>query len=93
MAVVWIQCFSFGSRGGGGGDGTKRYWKMKRGQRAHLDSMVRKRDTKRWRGDVSQRRGSTGEGKETTPVGLTRILLDRKIKKIHMVDSAATNRR
>jgi hypothetical protein len=28
---------------------------------------------------------------ETTLVGLTQILLDRKIKKIHAIDSSATN--
>jgi hypothetical protein len=34
-----------------------------------------------------------GEMKETMPVGLIQILLDRKMKKIHAVDSAGTNRR
>jgi hypothetical protein len=29
---------------------------------------------------------------ETTLVGLTRILLGQKIKKIHAIDSSATNR-
>jgi hypothetical protein len=44
-----------------GGDGTKRYRKMKRRQGTHLDSTGRKRDTTRRRGDDGQRRGSTGE--------------------------------
>jgi hypothetical protein len=30
---------------------------------------------------------------ETTPVGLTQILLGQKMKKIHAVDSAGTNGR
>jgi hypothetical protein len=46
-----------------GGDGSKRYQKMKRRQRARLGSMGRKRDTTRWRDDVGQRRGGVGEGK------------------------------
>jgi hypothetical protein len=37
--------------------------KMKQRQRDHLGTMGRKRDTARWRGDVSQRRHDTGEGK------------------------------
>jgi hypothetical protein len=32
-----------------------------------------------------------GEREETINIGLTRILLDRKIKKIHVVNSASTN--
>jgi hypothetical protein len=37
---------------------------------------------------------SPGRGKrEDNVVGLTRILLDQKIKKIHAVDSAGTNGR
>jgi hypothetical protein len=52
-----------------GGDGTKRRWKMKRRQRARLDSMKRMRGTTRQRGDVGRMRGGTGE--ETTLVGLT----------------------
>jgi hypothetical protein len=49
----------------------------------------------RRRGNVSRRRGITEEGKreETTPVGLTRILLVRKIKKIHAIDLVAINGR
>jgi hypothetical protein len=52
--------------------------KMKQRQRAHLDSMERKCDTARWRGDIDRRRGDTEEGKreETTPDALTQILLD-----------------
>jgi hypothetical protein len=46
-----------------GGDGIKRSQKMKLSQRARLSSMERKRDTARWRGDVSRRRGGTREAK------------------------------
>jgi hypothetical protein len=46
-----------------GDDGMKRCRKMKWRQRARLDSMGRKRETVRWQGDVSRRRGGTGEGK------------------------------
>jgi hypothetical protein len=41
------------------------------------------------RGEAAPRRGK----EETTPVGLTRILLGQKINKTHVVDSAVTNRR
>jgi hypothetical protein len=78
-----------------GDDGMKHCWKMKRIQRARL-SMGRKRDTALRCGDVGRRRGGTvggGEREETTPVGMTRILLCRKMKKTHAVDSAATNGR
>jgi hypothetical protein len=46
-----------------GGDGLKRYQKMKRRQRARLGSMRRKHDTARRHDDVGQRRGGAGEGK------------------------------
>jgi hypothetical protein len=36
---------------------------MKRGQRARLGSMQRKRDTARWRDDVDRRRDGTERGK------------------------------
>jgi hypothetical protein len=36
---------------------------MKQRQRAHLDSMGRKRDTTQWCGNVDRRRGGTREGK------------------------------
>jgi hypothetical protein len=50
--------------------------------------MGKKRDTAQPHGDVDRRRG---EREETTSVGVTRILLGQKIKKIHVVDSATTN--
>jgi hypothetical protein len=46
-----------------GSDETKRYRKMKRGQRAHLGSMEKKRDMMRRCGDIDQRRGSIRKGK------------------------------
>jgi hypothetical protein len=55
-----------------GGDGTKRYWKMKWRQRAHLGSMGRKCDTVRWHDDVGRRRGGTEEEK-----GRRRCQLDK----------------
>jgi hypothetical protein len=75
-----------------GGDGMKHYQKMKWRQRAHFDSME-KSVTRR--GDIGRRRGGTGGGEreETTPVGLKRILLGQKLKKIYVVDSADTNER
>jgi hypothetical protein len=45
------------------GDEMKHYQKIKERQRAYLGSMERKRDTARWRGDISQRRDNTSEGK------------------------------
>jgi hypothetical protein len=46
-----------------GDDMMKYYRKMKRRQRARLDSMGRKRDKTWWRGHVDRRRGGTGERK------------------------------
>jgi hypothetical protein len=43
-----------------------------------------------WRHRSEKRRHRRGEREETTVVGLTRNLLDWKMKKIHVVDSAAT---
>jgi hypothetical protein len=42
---------------------TKRYQKMERRQRVHLDSIERKCDTTRRCDDVDQRRDGSGEGK------------------------------
>jgi hypothetical protein len=68
---------------------------MKRRQRSRFDLMRRKRDTVQRRDDDGRRRHDTEEGKreKMTPVGLTRILLDQKIKKIHTVDLVGTNGR
>jgi hypothetical protein len=76
-------------------DKTKRCQKIKRRQQAHLDSVGRKHNTTWRRENIGRRRGVTGGGEmeETMPVGLTRILLDKKIKKIHTVDSTVTNER
>jgi hypothetical protein len=73
-----------------GGDGTKRYRKLKRGQRAHLDLIRSKHDTarRRW---LEERWYWGGEGEETISVRLMSILLGRKIKKIYTIDSADTN--
>jgi hypothetical protein len=45
------------------GDRTKRCREIKWRQRAHLDSMGRKRDPARRRDNVGRRRDDTGEGK------------------------------
>jgi hypothetical protein len=74
------------------GDGTNHYQKMKRRQQAHFDFIARKCDTV-WRRRLEERWHRGGEREGTTPIGLTRMLLDRKIKKIHMVDSFAINGR
>jgi hypothetical protein len=42
---------------------TKHFQKVKRSQRARLESMGSKRDTTRRHGDVDPRRGDTREGK------------------------------
>jgi hypothetical protein len=58
--------------------------------------MRRKRGTVQQRDDVSQsdeRCHRGGEREKMTLVGLTRILLDKKMKKIHAVNSPASNRR
>jgi hypothetical protein len=47
-----------------GDDETKRWQKMKRRQRTHLGSIVRKRDTAWQRDNVARRRGDTEVGKE-----------------------------
>jgi hypothetical protein len=62
-----------------GGDGRKCCQKMYRSQRARLGSMeesVTRRDTVVMSAGPGERRHHGGEMKETTPVGLTRILLD-----------------
>jgi hypothetical protein len=46
-----------------------------------------------WRRRSDERRHRGGERDETTSVGLTRFLLGQKIKKIHAIDLASTNRR
>jgi hypothetical protein len=46
-----------------GGNGTKRYRKMKYRQRARLCSMGRKRDMPWWRDDIARRISDTEEGK------------------------------
>jgi hypothetical protein len=74
-----------------GDDGTKRCRKIKWRLRARLVSMKTKRDIA-WRRRPEEWRHQRGEREEMTPVKLTQILLGQKIKKIHMVDSVATNR-
>jgi hypothetical protein len=77
-----------------GGDGLKHYWKMKQMQRAHLASMRKKHDTTQWRGDAGQRRGGTEEEKGGDNASWDDAnLTGQKIKKIHAIDSFATNRR
>jgi hypothetical protein len=44
-----------------------------------------------WQRRSEEMRDQRGKIEETTPVGLTWILLSKKIKKIHHVDSAASN--
>jgi hypothetical protein len=78
-----------------GDDGTKRCRKMKRRQRSRFGSMGSKCDTTRRRDDINQRRGGTGEGKERRrrQLGWRESYWVKKIKKIHVVDSAVTNGR
>jgi hypothetical protein len=65
---------------------------MKRGQQAHLDSMIRKCNTAQRCGDIGRRRDDTGEGKGRRQRQLgKRESYWEKMKKIHMVDSATTN--
>jgi hypothetical protein len=74
------------------GDRTKRCWKMMQRQWARLNSMGRKCDTAQQPDDIGRRRGGTGRRKRgDTSVGLTQILLSKKIKKIHTTNSAGTN--
>jgi hypothetical protein len=74
-----------------GDDWMKRYRKMKRSQRVHLDSMRRKCDTT-WQHQLGERRYQGGKRVEMIQVGLMRILLGQKINKIHTIDSVITNR-
>jgi hypothetical protein len=55
------------------GDGMNHCRKMKRRQRAHLDSMGRKYDTVWWRGDISRRRGTQHRGGEMKEMMLVRL--------------------
>jgi hypothetical protein len=72
------------------GDGMKHCQKMKQRNQSRLGSMGRKHDTA-WRRRSEERWHQGGEGEKMTLVGLAQILLDQKIKKTHMIDSAATN--
>jgi hypothetical protein len=44
-----------------------------------------------WQCRLKERWHQGVEREETTPVGMTRIILGQKMKKTHAVDSAATN--
>jgi hypothetical protein len=48
-------------------------------------------DVVAWRRWPEERRHRGGETEETTPVGMTQILLGQKMKKINVVNSATTN--
>jgi hypothetical protein len=76
-----------------GGGGTKHCRKMKRRQRAHLDSMGRKRDTARRCDDVSRRRGGTREGKGRDDASRADANLTgpKNKKNPHAVNSVGTN--
>jgi hypothetical protein len=74
-----------------GGDMMNHCRKMKLMERDHLGSIRRKCDTA-WRRRLEERQHQRGEREETSLVALTRILLGWKMKKIHSVDSVATNR-
>jgi hypothetical protein len=45
------------------------------------------------RGEAAPGKGKSGDDASWTLVGLTRILLGQKIKKIHVMDSVSTNGR
>jgi hypothetical protein len=45
------------------------------------------------RGEAAPGRGKSGDDASWTLVGLTRILLGQKMKKIHVMDSVSTNGR
>jgi hypothetical protein len=77
-----------------GGGGTKRCRKIKRD--SELVLVQQKGSVTRRGGVMTLARGEAAPGRkkeETTLVGLTRILLDQKMKKIHMIDSAGINER
>jgi hypothetical protein len=78
-----------------GGNRTKRYQKMMRRKRARIGSMGMKCDTTWLCGNVGQRRCGTkeGKGRRRHQVGWHKSFLAKKIKKVHMVDSIATNGR
>jgi hypothetical protein len=75
------------------GDGMKHCRNMKWKQQARLGSMEKRHDTvRRWAwSQPEERRHWEGKKDDTMSVGITGILLCQKIKKIHAIDSAATN--
>jgi hypothetical protein len=91
-AVVWIQYFGFGSREKMTGWSIAERW-------SGGNELV----LAQWEGNVTrhaawwrwpkERRHRGGEKEETMRVEMTWILLVRKMKKIHVIDSAATNGR
>jgi hypothetical protein len=90
-AVVWINVLVSAR---GESDGIKHCRMMKWRHRAHLGFMKRKCDTTRRNGDVGRRRAPPGRGKGGDDASWPDAnLTEPKIKKIHAVDSAATNGR
>jgi hypothetical protein len=75
------------------GDRMNHCRKLKRRHRSHFGSVGKKCDTVRRHGNAGWRRGDTEEEgiEETILVGLTRILLGQKIKKIHVTNSTDSN--
>jgi hypothetical protein len=67
---------------------------MKQRQRAHLDSIRRKRDTAQHRDDVDRRRGGTESEKEGDNASWTDVNFIRpKNEKINTIISTGTNER
>jgi hypothetical protein len=92
MAVVWIQYFGFSSRWEVTGQSVVGRW----GGDNELALATSKGSVTRRDGVTTSIGGEAEPGKKKggeTLVELTQILLDWKMKKIHMVDLAATNRR
>jgi hypothetical protein len=91
--VVWIQCFSFRSRGEATWWSVAGRWSGDVASSSWLNENKVWHDVTAWWYRPEERRHRGGEREETTPVGLTRILLERKMKKIHAVDSTIRNER
>jgi hypothetical protein len=92
VTVVWIQCLYFDLRSKTTGRSVAERWNW--GSElvlARSKGSVTRHDTTAWWYRPEERRHRGEERDETTPIKLTWILLDQKIKKIHTINSAPTN--
>jgi hypothetical protein len=90
VAVVWLNASVLAREER---QQTKRYQMMKQRRQTWLHGKEAWHNAVEWRCQPEERHHWGGEMEEMMLVGLTRILLGQKMKKIHTVDSASTDGR